>query len=269
MTRFDDDTSFKRLDDTIFERDIDRSWWGDKGPHGGYLAALIQRASRETVADPARAARSTTLHFLAPPTEGTVRITTRIERAGRSLTAVSSRLEQGGETKITAFSTFSAGRESFDFSDLTMPEAPAPADVPRVLPGEHVPAFLELFEYRFALGPMPFSGADTALAGAWMRADETRPLDDTFAAFLTDACVPPIFARNTAPVGVPTIDLSIHFARALPRPQERPGEYVLGVFRAEAAHDGFMLEDGEIWSESGDLLVRSRQLALLLPGRPA
>lgn len=269
MSRFDDDTAFKRLDESIFERDLDRAWWGDKGPHGGYLAALIQRASRDTVNDPIRAARSTTLHFLAPPTEGTVRVTTRIERTGRSMTSVSSRMEQDGETKITAYATFSARRDSLDFSDLEMPEAPPPSALPRIPSGPMVPAFIDLFDYRFALGPMPFSGADTALAGAWMRADEARPLDDTFAAFLTDACVPPIFARNTRPIGVPTIDLSIHFVRALPQAGARPGGYALGVFRSEAAHDGFMLEDGELWSETGELLVRSRQLALLLPGRPA
>lgn len=264
---FDDDTSFKRLDDNIFERDIDRTWWGDKGPHGGYLGALIQRASRETVDDPARPARSTTLHFLAPPKEGTVRVTTRVERTGRSMTSVSARLEQDGETMITSFSTFSAPRESHDFRDLVMPQAPEPSSVPRIHAGPFVPNFIDLFEYRFALGPFPFSSADQALSGAWMRAEGSRPLDDTFAIFLVDACVPSVFARGAAPVGVPTIDLSIHFAQTLPRAGAADDAYTLGVFRSEAAREGFMIEDGELWSEDGELLARSRQLALLIPGR--
>lgn len=267
MTRFDDDTSFKRLDGNIFERDIDRTWWGDRGPHGGYLGALIQRALRETVDDAARSARSLTLHFLAPPTEGTIRVTTQVERTGRSMTAVSARLEQDGDTKITAFATFSVARESDDFSELRMPEAPPPASLPRMSAVPPVPGFVNLFDYRFALGPMPFSGATAALAGAWMRSAEPRPLDDVFATFLVDACVPPVFARMDGPIAVPTIDLAIHFAQALPRPHGRPDDFVLGVFRSEAAHDGFMLEDGELWSEDGELLVRSRQLALFLPRR--
>lgn len=264
---FDNDTSFKRLDDNIFERDIDRTWWGDKSPHGGYLGALIQRASRETVNDPTRAARSTTLHFLAPTREGTVRVTTCVERTGRSMTSVSARLEQDGETMITSFSTFSTPRESNDFNDLKMPEAPDPLSVPRIHAGPFIPAFIDLFDYRFAVGPMPFSGADTALSGAWMRAEGPRPLDDTFAVFMVDACVPPVYARGTAPVGVPTIELSIHFAQTLPRPGAADDAFTLGVFRSEAAREGFMLEDGELWSEDGELLVRSRQLALLIPGR--
>lgn len=267
MTRFDLDTTFKRLDTHIFERDIDRTWWGGLGPHGGYLGALIQRALRDTVDDGARPARSLMLHFLAPPTEGTVRVTTQVERTGRSLTAVSARLEQDGDTKITAFGTFSAARESTNFSDLRMPEAPPPASLPRMTVVPSAPDFLKHFDYRFALGPMPFSGASTAVAGAWMRAEQPRPLDDVFATFLVDACVPPIFARMDGPVPVPTVDLAIHFAQALPRPHGRPEDFTLGVFRSEAAHDGFILEDGELWSEDGELLVRSRQLALLLPRR--
>lgn len=267
MTRFDEDTSCKRLDETIFERDIDRTWWGDRGPHGGYLGAVIQRALRTTVADPERPARSLTLHFLAPPTEGTIRVTTRVERIGRSMTAISARLEQDGDTKITAFGTFSAARTSVDFTTLRMPDAPPPTSLPRVQAVPPVPGFVDLFDYRFALGPMPFSGAPTALAGAWMRADGPRPLDDVFATFLVDACVPPVFARMDGPIAVPTIDLAIHFAQALPRPHGSAEDFTLGVFRSEAAHEGFMLEDGELWSEDGELLVRSRQLALLAPGR--
>ena len=43
-----------------------------------------------------------------------------------------------------------------------------------------------------------------------------------------------------------------------------PGEYELCVFRSRYAREGFLEEDGEIWSASGDLLAHSRQLALLL-----
>lgn len=268
MTRFDDDTSFKRLDGNIFERDIDRTWWGDRGPHGGYLGALVQRALRDTVDDAARPARSLTLHFLAPPKEGTVRVTTRLERAGRSLTAVSARMEQDGETVITAFGTFSAARDSEGFTDLRMPDAPAPASLERMVAVPPVPDFVNHFDYRFALGPMPFSSAPTALAGAWMRADEPRPLDDVFGTFLVDAVVPAVFAKMTGPVAVPTIDLSIQFLQALPRQASPADAFTLGVLRAETAHDGFLVEDGEFWSEDGELLMRSRQLALLLPGRP-
>jgi acyl-CoA thioesterase len=264
---FDEDTTFKRLDGFVFERDIDRTWWGDRGPHGGYLGACIQRALRDTVDDPSRPARSLTLHFLRPPTEGTVRVTTRVERAGRSLTAVSAAMEQDGETVITAFGTFSSARDGVGFSEAQMPKAPPPATLTRMTAVPPVPGFVNLFDYRFALGPMPFSRASTALSGAWMRADGARPLDDVFATFLVDACVPPVFARMDGPVGVPTIDLSIHFVQALPRPAAGPEEFTLGVFRSDTARDGFILEDGELWSEDGDLLVRSRQFALLLPRR--
>jgi len=41
-------------------------------------------------------------------------------------------------------------------------------------------------------------------------------------------------------------------------------DFVLAVFRSRRAHEGFIEEDGEIWSRDGVLLAQSRQLALVL-----
>ena len=42
-------------------------------------------------------------------------------------------------------------------------------------------------------------------------------------------------------------------------------DFLLAVFRTNAAADGFMEEDGEIWAPDGTLLAQCRQLALLMP----
>jgi len=36
------------------------------------------------------------------------------------------------------------------------------------------------------------------------------------------------------------------------------------VFRTRVVHEGFLEEDGEIWSRDGRLLAQSRQLAILV-----
>jgi len=85
--RFDRDTAVRRLPDGAFEAELDRAWWIVVGPNGGYLAAILLRALIETVGDAERAPRSLTVHYVSPAHEGPVRIATKLERAGRSLSS--------------------------------------------------------------------------------------------------------------------------------------------------------------------------------------
>ena len=86
---------------------MDRGWWIERGPNGGYVAAVILRALTMAVDDRGRSPRSFTVHFLAPPVEGPVEVTTAIERSGRQLTFVSGRLRQDGRSLAVAQAVFS------------------------------------------------------------------------------------------------------------------------------------------------------------------
>ena len=73
--------------------------------------------------------------------------------------------------------------------------------------------------------------------------------------------MPPVFGRITEPAAVPTIDLTVHLRNPLPAGSD---DWVLVVFRSAVASDGFIEEDGELWSRDGTLLAQSRQLAVVL-----
>jgi acyl-CoA thioesterase len=45
-----------------------------------------------------------------------------------------------------------------------------------------------------------------------------------------------------------------------------PDDFVLGEFRTRTIAQGFLEEDGELWTATGELLAQSRQLAIMLPG---
>ena len=77
---------------------------------------------------------------------------------------------------------------------------------------------------------------------------------------LTDAWVPAIFSRVTVPLGVPTIDLTVHFRQAPPR---APG-WAQVRFRTTMSAEGYLEEDGEVWSADGRLLAQSRQLGVVV-----
>jgi acyl-CoA thioesterase len=262
MTRFDRDTAIESKGGGVYAARIDRGWWVVRGPNGGYVAAIVLRAFVGAV-DADRAPRSLTIHYTAPPDEGPVRVETRVERVGRSLTTVSGRMLQGDRVLALALAAFSKSRVGPSFDHAPRPEARPPEDC------EPFRGFIpmnERYEYRHAIGALPGSGAEQALIGGWIRSAEPRVADAPLVAAFTDAWPPACFAPapNRESVGpVPTVDLTIHFRRDLPLAGARPDDFHLAVFRSRFAEQGFVEEDGEVWSRDGVLLAQSRQLAVI------
>ena len=94
-----------------------------------------------------------------------------------------------------------------------------------------------------------------------------RVNDALAVAAFADAFPPALFSavdNEDLAGGIPTIDLTIHFRTSLPLAGATPGDFVLAVFRSQLARDGFVEENGEIWSRDGTLLAQSRQLALVI-----
>ncbi len=267
LPRFSADTAVTAVGPSVFEGDIRARWWVGRGPNGGYLGAIVLRALRAALADPGRAPRSLTVHFLAVPEAGPVRIECSTERAGRSLSTLSARMIQGDTLIALALAAFSAPWPGLAYADAPMPDVAPPEQLARVEGGGAVPAFVQNFDMRWAIGPAPFSGADRSLAGGWLRLAEPEPVDAVAATAYMDAWIPAVFARTDGPVGAPTIDFTVHFRADLPRGGAAVDEFHLVRFSSSTAADGFWEEDGQLWSADGALLAQSRQLALVLPPR--
>ena len=267
LHRFDRDTGVTALGGGVFEGRMDRGWWIVRGPNGGYVAAVLLRALTQALGDPARAPRSLTVHYTAPPAEGPVRIETTVERAGRSLTTLSARMTQEGRLLALALAAFSLPRTGPELRHARMPEAPSPEHcAPMAPPGAPRLPLHERYETRLAVGGRPLSGAPEAVCGGWIRMAEPRVADALAVAAFTDALPPAPYswASPAAPLGqVPTIDLTIHFRCTLPLAGAKAGDFLLAVFRAREGREGFFEEDGEIWSRDGVLVAQSRQLAIL------
>lgn len=262
MTRFDADTAAVALGDGRYRVRFDSAWWVVRGPNGGYVAALLVRAIRAELDDPARALRSLTVHYLSAPREGEGEVEVRVERAGRGLTTVSVRCEQEGRTMALAVAALATAYPSpMTYAHAEMPDVPAPdaMAVPEMRPFDP-PPFSRNFVLRPALGPAPFSGGDRALTGGWIRLAEERPLDEALVVALCDAWWPAPLGVVDAGLVAPTVDLTVHLRAPLPRPHDD----VLVEARSDVAGDGFFEEDVRVFARDGTLLAQSRQLALAL-----
>jgi acyl-CoA thioesterase len=270
MNRFDRDTSIKRIDATTFEGHVDRGWWISRGPNGGYIAAILLRALAETVDDSERAPRSFTVHFTSPPQEGPIQLQTQVERTGRSLTTVSGRMWQGGRLCALGLAAFSKGRSAPEFQDVRMPIVPPPEQTEsHSTVGSHSGSIGGRYERRSVARALSAAPERGALAGGWTRLSEPRPADALLVAALTD-CWPPAVRERLGSAdalksaGAPTVELTVHFRAELPLADAKPDDFTLTLFRTRIAREGFLDEEGEIWSRGGILLAQSRQLGVLL-----
>ena len=89
-------------------------------------------------------------------------------------------------------------------------------------------------------------------------------MDALLAAAAMDAWIPPIFIAAGSPIGVPTVDLTIHFLRPLPHPGTDASTSYTCRFHSDVITGGYLVEDGELWAPDGTLLAVSRQLAVVV-----
>ena len=260
---FDDDIALTRRDDA-YHGAIAEGWDTPRGPLGGYVMAIVLNGMQLAAGDDARQPRSLTAHFLRPPHAGPVTVHPTVERAGRSLSTVTARLEQDGKVIALALGAFSTPWESPLLGDAPMPDVappdPARPPVGNIAPGRPRPAFTGRLTMQPRFGDPPFSRSEHGLVGGWLGLTERRPLDATLLAVLADAWFPAPWPRLGELAPAPTVDLTVHFRAPLPLPDG----VLLGRFESRVVRDGFFDEDGDLWSEDGTLVAQSRQLGLLI-----
>jgi acyl-CoA thioesterase len=274
---FDRDTAValqRRSDSSAtFAADVSPDWRAGRGPHGGYLAAMLLRALTEGLAETTErrstgTPRSLTIHYLRAPDPGPVQIHVTLERAGRSLSTLSARIERDGTPLALALAAFSVPWSAPEIADLPMPDVAPPEDAREAgsMLQHGAPQFTRHVVLQRRIGAVPFSGSELPMeVGGWIGLAEPRPLDALSLAFFSDAMFSPPFLRVTEPGTSPTIDLTVHFRTSMaPAGEGDPNELCFARFRTGVVHEGFFEEDGVIWAQDGTVLAQSRQLAILM-----
>ena len=232
-------------------------WFVARGPNGGYLAAIAARAAEAAAGRPLR---SLTLQFVAAPAVGPLDVRATVERAGRTYTAVSIRIEQDGAPMTLALATL--GELPGDgpaWDAAPMPAATPLGETQSIEPDQaNFPAFMRNYDMRWALA----ADGDVPGSGGWIRTREPRAIDAPLIAAMTDAWAPAAFVALGRFVAAPTLDLTVHIRRPLPPAGMTPDDFLLVRFTSRLSVGGVWEEDGALWTPSGELLAQSRQLAL-------
>lgn len=189
--------------------DIPDGWGQGRTTFGGLLAGYLTRAVEAAVPRPVCAVDVT---FLEPVAPGQVRITIDGVREGKYVTHAHANLYSAGQVAATArflLADHAPGR--FD----TVPPAPAPSTAfddciaMPYIPGL-TPEFSQNMEIRIGEGAVPFSGADRAGTGGYIR---TAGPSRGVAALLThiDAWPPAVLALTDTPAAASTIRWHVMF----------------------------------------------------------
>jgi acyl-CoA thioesterase len=260
---FDDDIALKE-EDGAWHGAVADGWDTPRGPLGGYVMAIVLNGMMLATADDRRQPRSLTVHFLRPPHAGPVTVRPTVERAGRTLSTVTARLEQDGRLVALALGAFSTPWPGPEIADAPMPEVEPPDEsrppIPDITQGRPRPNFARRLTMQRRFGDLPFTRSEHAVVGGWLGLAEHRPLDALTVAVLADAWFPAPWPRLAELAPAPTIDLTVHFRAALPLPDGM----LLGRFTNSVVRDGFFDEDGHLWAQDGTLVAQSRQLGLLI-----
>ena len=258
-------TTITPLGEGRFRSRFDAPWYQGRGAFGGVVAGQIIRALEHEVAAPNRPLRSFTVHFCAPAAEGEAQVHTRLERVGKLITYATARVENAAGVVAVASATFGVSRGGTPaYFDMKPPDVPRPETLEPVPEEVPMPTFCQFFEYRFCVGSAPYSGGE-ARTGGWIRPKgPPLVLDAALCAGLMDAYPPSVLSYVDGMRHAASVDFTVHFFHALPRPGERPGAQYLRTGHSRWAGEGFSEDYQELWSEDGTLIAQCRQLIAVL-----
>jgi acyl-coenzyme A thioesterase PaaI-like protein len=257
--RFDEATRLEPCGNGRYELEVEEGdYWGVVTPHGGYLMALMFEAMQLEVAQAERRPRSLVQHFLGRIATGRVTIEVTIERTSRAVTSVTARMQSGENVAGLATAMFTTAREGPRFLDEGMPEVDPPSDQDEVLPIFIAPVHEHFdFHRRF--------GSDAAVVpvedGGWVVPRESGTWDHRMALLLSDIWIPPIIRHPERVAATPSLHHAVHFGSDV---EGKGGEAFLVRHQLTHGGEGISDEDISLWCDDGRLLLRARQLRMVV-----
>jgi acyl-CoA thioesterase II len=237
------------------------SWSQGRTIFGGLSCGLVYEKIRQSVPQE-RILRSLTANFVGPlltQTDFAIQIT--ILSMGKNVTQVHGQAIQNGKVCLTVQAAFGIARQSnIQISTSSKAELSSPnlgKNVP-VIPGV-TPEFLQHIEFSIVEGQLPYTASTYDTYKGWMRFKDTpEKLTDTHVLTLIDAWPPTVLQRMKKPAPASTMSWNVEFIH--PHPEFLNTEWLGYQAQTRQAGAGYAHVEGDIFSQSGELIALSRQV---------
>ena len=272
MTSSSPFTDLTALDDRgrgTFIAAIDPMWTVGPKVHGGCMMAVCAAAAHQAVGDPGLAPVAVGANYFTAPNPGKVELITTIRRRGRQVSLVEVELSQDGRPAVTC--SVSLGR--LDVNDLAAPRTLPLADLPAAPPPEAIPAtpdhllgklihFTQACDLRIEPATTRFFEGHQGppVTRMWIRpaaGDEARPETAALFAIMAADISPPVTMHRGIFGWPPTVQLTTYLRR---RPTHG---WMRVIASSNVIGDNWFEEDHVVLDETGQVVVQSRQLAML------
>ncbi|MDT7834360.1 acyl-CoA thioesterase [Aquabacterium sp. OR-4] len=244
------------------------AWQNMVGPFGGITAAIALNAVLQhprLLGEPV----SLTVNYAGATADGPFTATARPVRTNRStqhwIVEISQPDADGQPQVCTTATVFTAlRRETFSASDMPMPAVPAPEAVARQPLPPGMVAWLQRYEMRPVSGgiPMQWEGQTHAHSQSrlWVRDAPPRALDFASLAALSDIFFPRVWLRRARRVPAGTVSMTVYFHADGAMLAGSGSGHLLAQAQAQAFHQGYFDQTGQLWNEAGQLLATTHQV---------
>ena len=239
---------------------VSDDWMQGRTAYGGLVAAMALKSMRGHV-NPERKVRSLFFSFVGPLNSEPFFIQTQLLRKGKSVTTVESKLIQSDKICCKAVGSFGADRESaIRVEPVERPVMPDPAEALELPYIEGLtPAFTRHFDYRWAIGELPFSGKGGQEIGGWISfREETDCLTEEWLIALADAWPTPVLSKLKEPAASSTMAWALGFVH-MDRTTCSENEWWAYHCLIDSAERGYAHERSTVWDPDGRLAFYSHQ----------
>ncbi len=233
--------------------DVPDGWQQGRGAFGGLVVGALVRALEAEI-EPERTLRSLSAELVGPLLPGPAELRTEVLRTGRTVSTIAIRAVQGDGVQAHAVGVFGGPRVSeFDRLRLERPAAPPWKDVEIVPVGPPVGAvFGPHFEFRSAAA-LPLSGGAPEALGYIRPKDPGPDRGAAYVAACIDAFWPTLWVELPMPRPMATVGYTLQLAADLSGLD--PASPLLFRSTCLAIHDGYLLEQRELWRPDDGRLV--------------